>query len=612
MSLKAELETQAAALKAYDEQDFEKALQIFESIADTSKIHVNIGLIFATLGEHEAAVDSFNAATELDKYLAVAYFQCGVSNFLLGRFEYALTDFKEALGYLRGNENINYEQLGLKFKLHAAEVFFNQGLCHLYLGDEASGMQDMMEAQRCKAIPEHDVIDDAIRDKGEEYTVFSIPVGILFRPSETKMRNAKTKDYMGKAKLISAADARDEFTTFTGVTRFKQGLLPSGAPLGSGLERSGSFSARAAENAAGRGGGLSRAATAAARVETPAQSSAPAPPPAAAENGTGGIARSRTVAATGAGMGMGGPGMTRGLSLRYQKNNGDGPGGGVAPLAVANGNGSGGANGLTRQMTQLNVRDRDQPPLPPTPVSPPRAAPNATGGGGTRLTEIYDDYLADEPEPLPPNATDRVAQWASKTMPGAPAAPSAAPSVMANSPPAVGAGLTNNDRLRQNIGVGPRRQNTTGGGGGRMAPSVVGSVRRRPSRNNVSRAPSSFGGSRPRQDRSTVYDEDEEGYVSGDYDEPEYGLTKLRVKIHFEDEIRGMTLSPQLVFDDFIDKVCAKFSHSAATMSIKFADEDGNKVSLVDESDYDLALEVARDSAKGKPEGKIEVWCAER
>jgi neutrophil factor 2 len=73
-------------------------------------------------------VDSFNAATELDKYLAVAYalivwtsicrsaftdafpfnryFQCGVSNFLLGRFDYALKDFEEALLYLRGNQNM--------------------------------------------------------------------------------------------------------------------------------------------------------------------------------------------------------------------------------------------------------------------------------------------------------------------------------------------------------------------------------------------------------------------------------------------------------------------------------------------------------------------------
>jgi neutrophil factor 2 len=90
MSLKAELETWAAALKAYDEEDFEKALDLFsvrhqyflylctliscdiQRIADSSKILTNMGLIYATLGEHEAAVEKFMEATSLDQYLAVA------------------------------------------------------------------------------------------------------------------------------------------------------------------------------------------------------------------------------------------------------------------------------------------------------------------------------------------------------------------------------------------------------------------------------------------------------------------------------------------------------------------------------------------------------------
>jgi hypothetical protein len=62
------------------------------------------------------------------------YFQCGVSNFLLGRYELAYKDFEEALLYLRGNQAINYEQLGLQFRLYSAEVLFNKGLCHIYLG----------------------------------------------------------------------------------------------------------------------------------------------------------------------------------------------------------------------------------------------------------------------------------------------------------------------------------------------------------------------------------------------------------------------------------------------------------------------------------------------
>lgn len=68
----------------------------------------------------------------------------------------------------------NYEQLGLKFRLYSAEVLFNQGLCQVYLGRTVEGLEYMENARRDKATDEHNVIDDAIRDRGEGYTVFSI------------------------------------------------------------------------------------------------------------------------------------------------------------------------------------------------------------------------------------------------------------------------------------------------------------------------------------------------------------------------------------------------------------------------------------------------------
>lgn len=72
----------------------------------------------------------------------------------------------------------NYEQIGLKFKLYSAEVLFNKGLSHIYLGRTAEGLQEMEEARHEKATEEHNVIDDAIVDRGEGYTVFSI-VGVI-------------------------------------------------------------------------------------------------------------------------------------------------------------------------------------------------------------------------------------------------------------------------------------------------------------------------------------------------------------------------------------------------------------------------------------------------
>lgn len=45
-----------AALAAYDNNEFDEALKCFDGISDTSKILFNMGVIHATLGEHERAV----------------------------------------------------------------------------------------------------------------------------------------------------------------------------------------------------------------------------------------------------------------------------------------------------------------------------------------------------------------------------------------------------------------------------------------------------------------------------------------------------------------------------------------------------------------------------
>jgi hypothetical protein len=51
-----EIETWVAALGRYDNNEFEEALNEFNKIGDTSKILFNMGVIHATLGEHEKAV----------------------------------------------------------------------------------------------------------------------------------------------------------------------------------------------------------------------------------------------------------------------------------------------------------------------------------------------------------------------------------------------------------------------------------------------------------------------------------------------------------------------------------------------------------------------------
>lgn len=157
-----------------------------------------MGVIHATLGEHEKAVslvrpehslceyvvhcsdlgitkqvECYQRAIKLDQYLAVAYFQQGVSNFLLGDFEEALANFNDTLLYLRGNTMIDYAQLGLLFKLYSCEVLFNRGLCYIYLQQKDAGLQDLQYAVKEKVVEDHNVIDEAIREEAEASLPYS-------------------------------------------------------------------------------------------------------------------------------------------------------------------------------------------------------------------------------------------------------------------------------------------------------------------------------------------------------------------------------------------------------------------------------------------------------
>ncbi|GJE91523.1 NADPH oxidase regulator NoxR [Phanerochaete sordida] len=540
MSLKAELETWAAALKAYDDGDFDKSLELFSTIADSSRILTNMGLIYATIGEHEAAVEQFLAATQLDQYLAVAYFQCGVSNFLLQRYDLAFRDFDGALLYLRGNENINYEQLGLKFKLYSAEVLFNKGLCKIYMDSPEEGMAIMAEARKEKMTDEHNVIDDAMADRGEGYTVFSIPVGILYRPSEAKLKNAKAKDYLGKAKLVAASDESDAYTTFTGVTRLKQGVSPAGVRLddvpASGLSRAATVTVTSrptVPDADRPQPSLQRAKT---TINVPAD------------------ARERIRAATS------GPNSPASNPTSPARGPGESPVRALSP------------SGPGRSASMRRPGER-APPMPLNNASAPSSSrPSPRQDNNVRMTDFYDDYInsyggPDEP-PLPPvpgpAPSDRVANWARNN---------------ANPPP------------QRSRSMAPPSS---------YSPSSAGGTLRRKTTKRSNRAP-----------RSTYYEEEEEGYASGDYEDGPYEMTKIRVKLHYQDDTRGMAIDAQMPFEEFIDRVTSKFGRSFEGLGMKFKDEDGGRVTLRDEMDYELAIETAKESAKGKPEGRLEIWCAD-
>ena len=69
-----------------------------------------------------------------------------------------------------------------------------------------------------------------------------------------------------------------------------------------------------------------------------------------------------------------------------------------------------------------------------------------------------------------------------------------------------------------------------------------------------------------------------------------------------------MTFTPDTTFEDFVDKVMTKFDKRYGELGMKFTDVDGAKITLRDGMDFEFAIETAKESAGGRPEGKLEVW----
>ncbi|ORX72661.1 hypothetical protein DL89DRAFT_320464 [Linderina pennispora] len=198
MSLKAELEQWHQAVEYYDDQNYGAALEIFESIADSAKIHFNIGLILGRQGNHK------EAALGLDRYLVVALFQRGVARMVQQQNHEALQDFNEALKYLRDNDCIDYSQIGLDYKVYLCEVLYNRALCYFCLGEEMNAMKDLELAAK-PSIP-----------MAWTVPLYCVPRGVIYRPSASKLKSSKKIDFLGSAKVIASADGKDNFTGFKG------------------------------------------------------------------------------------------------------------------------------------------------------------------------------------------------------------------------------------------------------------------------------------------------------------------------------------------------------------------------------------------------------------
>ncbi|KAG5462267.1 MAG: hypothetical protein BJ554DRAFT_5431, partial [Olpidium bornovanus] len=222
---KAELLQWHEAVTAFDKEDFNKALELFGDIAESAKINFNIGVILAGFDDHEGAVraktygrlrskrapavNAYIEALKLDQYFAVAYFQKGVSNFLLRKFEEALDDFNDA-------HLVSSLPLGSAVPVSICEAAICGGLCHAYLDKEEEATADLAAANNERQTPDHDVVSRALEEGIDGLGVFTMPQGLLYRPPEAKVKNVNKVDYLGSSKLIAAVERSEMFTGFKG------------------------------------------------------------------------------------------------------------------------------------------------------------------------------------------------------------------------------------------------------------------------------------------------------------------------------------------------------------------------------------------------------------
>uniref|UniRef100_A0A2K5D7M4 NADPH oxidase activator 1 n=1 Tax=Aotus nancymaae TaxID=37293 RepID=A0A2K5D7M4_AOTNA len=159
--------------QAVERGDWARALRLFSGVpAPPARLCFNAGCVHLLAGGRlEAALRAFDQAVTKDTCMAVGFFQRGVANFQLARFQEALSDFQLALAQLRGHAAIDYTQLGLRFKLQAWEVRGQGSLCcMLWASKRREGSPDPKPEQAGALCPQGAGVNRDARDSARADT----------------------------------------------------------------------------------------------------------------------------------------------------------------------------------------------------------------------------------------------------------------------------------------------------------------------------------------------------------------------------------------------------------------------------------------------------------
>ncbi|XP_018412260.1 PREDICTED: LOW QUALITY PROTEIN: NADPH oxidase activator 1 [Nanorana parkeri] len=213
---------------AVDNDNLDSALQNFLSIEDsTSKIWFNIGCVHVIKGDLENALEAYSQALSKDPCLAVGYFQRSYIYFQLKRYEKALSDCHLALSQLRNNSVIDYKQLGLRHLLFAWEILYNTAVILCYLGQWKSAQEKLNGAVSCLPSELKNAMLESALDQIQKRVLLQplhIPEIELFRPRKQEVEQLKSKDFLGKPKVISSVVPNDQYSGFEPLRPQKPGF----------------------------------------------------------------------------------------------------------------------------------------------------------------------------------------------------------------------------------------------------------------------------------------------------------------------------------------------------------------------------------------------------
>lgn len=232
-----------AAVKLAEAKKYLEALHKFSEIKDNvhalpSRMHFNVGSIQFILCDYDAALESLNESIRRDSLSAASYFRRGTILYAQESYLDAHKEFVVCAEYLR-NGLVDYTQLGLKCKLFKCEALYNAGISMLKAKSQDQAVEAFALAQSAQQeTPEIKNLTKKLDIEGtlvkaktgastEELTLVDPMKERLFTPPLAKVKNLATKDYLGKATVVSSVTDKDTFSGFDGPRKLESSAAES-------------------------------------------------------------------------------------------------------------------------------------------------------------------------------------------------------------------------------------------------------------------------------------------------------------------------------------------------------------------------------------------------